>query len=567
MVVGRNRSLQHAGAGHGEMRRLAASAVVLLIAICGVAGCSKAQNQPPLRPVTLPDLTSTDESVARQIKDRFAAVDATKHAHPETGSDLANAYGSLGMLLHAAEFFDAALPCYLNAQTLAPSDLRWPYYLGHLYKVTGKVPEATDAFARALAIQPDDLPTLIWLARLYLDQGKPNEAEPLLTKALSIQPRAIAALAALGSAQLAKRDYANAAARFEEALALDPEAVSLHSPLASAYRALGRSADAEAHLKLWRNRDVLLPDPLKQDLDLLLESGLSYELRGVRALEAHDFPAAAAFFRKGVALTEPTTPLGRSLRHKLGTALVLGGDAEGAIQQFTAVVRAAPKDQFDESAAKAHYSLGLIMASRGQMTPAIDHLTSAVSYNATYLEARLALADMLRAVGRVEASLPHYREAIALNPRAVEPRFGYAMALTRVRRYEDAREALEEALRMQPDRQELSIALARLLAAAPDDKVRDGHRALMIVDDLFKTNKTTALGETMAMALAEVGDFGQALGIQREIIQAAQKAGLDADVRRMTGNLALYQRQRPCRTPWSDDEPLAAPLAGRAAGT
>jgi cytochrome c-type biogenesis protein CcmH/NrfG len=53
--------------------------------------------------------------------------------------------------------------------------MRWPYYLGHLYKVTGKVPEATDAFARALAIKPDDLPTMIWLARLYLDQGKPTK--------------------------------------------------------------------------------------------------------------------------------------------------------------------------------------------------------------------------------------------------------------------------------------------------------------------------------------------------------------------------------------------------------
>jgi len=295
----------------------------------------------------------------------------------------------------------------------------------------------------------------------------------------------------------------------------------------------------------------------------VLESGLSYELRGVRALEAHDFPAAAAFFRKGVALTEPATPLGRSLRHKLGTALVLSGDTEGAIQQFDEVVRAAPKDQFDESAAKANYSLGLIMASRGEMTPAIDHLTSAVSYNATYLEARIALADMLRGTGRADASLPHYREAIALNPRAIEPRFGYAMALTRLRRYKDARDILEEAIRMQPDRQEVSIALARLLAAAPDDRVRDGRRALMIVDDLFKTNKTTVLGETMAMALAEVGDFGQAVGIQREILQAAQAAGLQDDVRRMSGNLALYERHRPCRTPWTDDDRLTAPLSVR----
>ena len=549
------------------MNRAGTWLLVMLIGTSSLAACGTSSNRPQLQAVMLPDMTNTDAAVQAQIRERFQTLEQRQKTSGTSDADLANAYGALGMLLHAAEFFDAALPCYLDAQALAPSDMRWPYYLGHLYKTVGKVPEATAAFARALALKPDDVPTQIWLARLYLDQGKPDEAEPVLTKALSIQPRSVAALAALGSAQLAKRDYAGAASRFEAALAADPEAVSLHSPLASAYRALGRTADAEAHLKLWRNRDILLADPLKQDLDLLLESGLSYELRGVRALEAHDFPAAAAFFRKGIALTPETSPLGRSLRHKLGTAMVVSGDAEGAIRQFNEVVRLAPTDQLDESAAKAHYSLGLVMGSRGQMSQAIDHLTSAVTYNPTYLEARLALADALRATGRADASLPHYRAAIDINPRAVQARWGYAMAAAGARRYADARETLEEAVRLQPDRPELSIALARLLAAAPDNRVRDGRRALMIADELFKTNKTTALGETMAMALAEVGNFDQAVGIQREIIQAAQNAGVAGDVRRMTSNLALYERRRPCRQPWNDDDPLAAPLNTRPGGT
>jgi hypothetical protein len=37
-----------------------------------------------------------------------------KNTRADGGSDLADAYGSLAMLLHAAEFFDAALPCYLE---------------------------------------------------------------------------------------------------------------------------------------------------------------------------------------------------------------------------------------------------------------------------------------------------------------------------------------------------------------------------------------------------------------------------------------------------------------------
>ena len=58
------------------------------------------------------------------------------------------------------------------------------------------------------------------------------------------------------------------------------------------------TAKAEAHLKQWRNTDVLVRDPFRQELDLALHSGLSFELRGVRALEQRDFKAAAEFFKQ-----------------------------------------------------------------------------------------------------------------------------------------------------------------------------------------------------------------------------------------------------------------------------
>src|SRR5438094_665557 len=100
------------------------------------------------------------------------------------------------------------------------------------------------------------------------------------------------------------------------------------------------------------NGDLFVPDPLQEELDLLLQSGLSYELRGVRALESRSWPEAAALFRKGLELTHENTPLGRSLRHKLGTALYLSGDVRGAQEQFEEVVGLAPASGLDESVAK-----------------------------------------------------------------------------------------------------------------------------------------------------------------------------------------------------------------------
>jgi tetratricopeptide (TPR) repeat protein len=290
----------------------------------------------------------------------------------------------------------------------------------------------------------------------------------------------------------------------------------------------------------------------------VLQSGLSYELRGVRSLESRDFTGAAAIFRDGLKLAPPGTLLSRSIRHKLGTALALSGDTAGAMKEFEETVRLAPRAGLDEPAAKASYSLGVLLASSGRSAEAIERLTAAVKYNPNYLEARMALGDVLRTSGRLEPSLAQYADAIRINPRAAEARFNYAMVLVRLRRYADARASLEESVRAQPDRPELAHALARLLAAAPDPAVRDGARALAMTETLARTVSNTDVGETMAMALAEVGRYQEAARIQRDIMEAARTGGGDGDLRRMAGNLRLYETGRPCRTPWPDDHPVYA---------
>jgi tetratricopeptide (TPR) repeat protein len=331
----RSCEVQVVGVGPHDKSKKTSGLGLCLVALFIMAACSKgpqtAPNGQPLRPVSLPDLSRMDANVQKQAHALHASLTRKIQDGDTPAAELASSYGQMGMLLMAAEYFEAAEPCFLNAQALSPSDVHWPYYLGHLYQGKGDPKKAAEYFERALQLRPDELATLVHLGRLTLDQGQPDAAEALFTKALSLPPRSVAALAGLGQAALAKQDYARAATYLEEALSLDPESVSIHSPLAMAYRSLGDVSKAEAHLKLWRNRDVLVPDPLKQELDLLLESGLSYELRGIRAFEASDWPAAVGFFRKGVELTPGTTQLGRSLRHKLGTALFLNGDvAAGA---------------------------------------------------------------------------------------------------------------------------------------------------------------------------------------------------------------------------------------------
>jgi hypothetical protein len=112
---------------------------------------------------------------------------------------------------------------------------------------------------------------------------------------------------------------------------------------------------------------------------------------------------------------------------------------------------------------------------------------------------------------------------------------------------------------VQRDQPILTHALARVLASVPDDRVRDGHRALALVQQLAQQETTTEVGETLAMAFAETGNYTTAISVQKDVMAAAARGGLRDSVERMAENLRRYQRQQPCRTPWAATDPVNHP--------
>jgi tetratricopeptide (TPR) repeat protein len=533
-------------------------AVALLACIGTIAGCGSpasdaardsASPQPIARdglmPVALPDLSKMVPSVQAQIRESQVALSRKAAGTGTPQPQLAEAYGDLGKLLMAADYPEAAEPCFVNATTLAPDDYRWPYYLAHLYRKRGDLEKAYRYFAQALKLHPDDVSTLVWLGDLDLELGRPDAAEPRFAKALELQPNSVSARFGLGRAALARQDYKRAVTNLEDVLARDPTATGAHYPLALAYRGLGDLKQAEAHLALRENHEILPADPLMVELDELLESPQTYESRGIQALNDQKWAEAAALFRQGLALS----PDSAALLHRLGTAEYMMGETEDAERQFDAAVARDP-DYFP-----AQYSLGVLLQDKGRHTEAIERFQAALNARPTYTEARLRLATSLRRVGRAADSLPHYEQVLRENPDLAEARFGQAMALVQLGRYREGRDVLARAADAHPGQAIFRHGLARLLAAAPDADVRDGARALTIVTDLVRTEpRTLDLGETMAMALAAAGRYDEAVSVQQDLLHAAEREGLDAVVRRLSANLALYQKGQPCLTPWPAGE-------------
>ena len=241
-----------------------------------------------------------EPSVQQQIADRYRSLKTAIDDRKKTSAELANEYGAMGSLLLAVDYAEAAEPFYRHAEAISPGDMRWPYYLGHVYMAKSEPAKAIDSFERALRSRPNDVATLVWLGNVQLDQGRADLAEPRFSQALQLQPHLVAALFGLGRVALARRDYARAVEQLEAVLAADPRASIAHYPLSLAYRGLGDTTRAEAHLRQRGDLAIGPPDPLMAELRGLVHVAIPEQQRRVAQIANPDFIAG----RQRMAVTD-----------------------------------------------------------------------------------------------------------------------------------------------------------------------------------------------------------------------------------------------------------------------
>jgi tetratricopeptide (TPR) repeat protein len=390
--------------------------------------------------------------VGDQARQQYDALMTKSQNRATPNAELGGAYGEIGRLLMASEFFEAAEPFLRNAEALAPADRRWPYYLGHVYRLQGDAAKSASAFERALSVRSDDETTLVWLGRAYLDQGRGDAAEPWFKRAAAANPRSAAALYGLGRVALAARDNAHAAEYLEKALSLDTGASVIHYPLALAYRGLGKTAEAEGESRRRGDVEVGLADPLMDEALESLETSSAYESRAMRASASGDWRSAANYLRRSVELA----PDDATLRAKLGAALSTTGDSAGAQEQFQAALRMSP------GLGVAHLGLGQLLAASGRNREAVEQFSQAVGAAPDDVQAQFELAEVLRRLGRAQEARAHYESALRISPDMVEARYGYALTLVLLKRYQEARNRLTEDAKRFPDRPEFAEALTHL---------------------------------------------------------------------------------------------------------
>lgn len=162
--------------------------------------------------------------------------------------------------------------------------------------------------------------------------------------------------------------------------------------------------------------------------------------------------------------------------------------------------------------------------------------------------ARFALGRLFAGMLRFEEARAEFALLVMANPQDVASRRGEATALILLERWVEARQNLEDSMRtVVPRDGQLAHLLARVLASAPEDGARKGDLALELAMWVYDVQKKTAVGETVAMAFAEIGEFQRAVDIQTAMIKIVEETGDEALLALMRERLAAYSSQKPWR--------------------
>ena len=530
------------------MRHASIHAGWLFVLVCALAcsGAEETGEEPGgLRAILLPD--ESQLSAAQKTAYDAAIADLAKQDAAVPAVKRAAAYGALGKRFLADGFGEAAEPCFVNAVELDPEHFDWVYYLAHVDRGSGRAEAAIARFERALELRPDDVAAQVWLGDTLFQSAIYDRSRAAFEKAVELHGESASAYLGLGRVALAERRYEDAVTALTRALELLPGSTIAHYPLAQAYRGLGKLEQARHHLELRGETEAYPYDPLMEEIRSRFGSPSVMTERGGNAFAHGDFAKAVAEFRK-VTAAVPQVAMAHA---NLGAALFRQGDRVAATAAFERAFELDPADPV------VLYGLGVMSHHAGGADAAERYYEQALERQPDYVLAHLELAHTLRNRGDHAGALEHYRAVVEIEPRRSVAQLGLAMALVKLERWTAVRDALLAAVDVLPDQPAFVHALARVHAAAPDTTVRDGRRALELLDQLVQGGQQdTDVGETIAMAMAALGEFKQAIRFQIQAIEVVERAGQTELLGAMNERLRAYRESRVWSQPWSDDDPL-----------
>ncbi len=472
-----------------------------------------------------------------QIAFDLAEVDRSEtyaRAALELDPESAAAYYQLGKVATARREHILAVEYFERTLALAPRATRVHYALAQAYRRLGRGDEALRHLEQQGTIDvgfPD--PLLAALGETLAGAGlhmqnaiaarAADDIEGALRgyrRAVEADPKNAEARQGLGVAMIDAGDIEGAVEQFRETLRLDVNQAFTHYNLAVLLATHGEAEEAIEHF-----RAAVELEPEHAEFRLRLAVHLAAAGRFAEAIEGFEHLVAS-------------DPNLMEARLKLAMARVEQGDLEGAMRDSGAVLAL---DARAHEKASAHHVQAAVRLRRGETRRAMEQLEQAVRLHPELADAHFTLANLLGQAGRFEEAAASYRRVIEIDAKNSPARLGEATALTLAGRDAEAVQRLREGITATADPR-LAHALARLLVSTQDPAVRDGPLALEMTMRLFEAERSFEHAETLALALAEVGRFADAVELQRSLLAQVRGHGDAALEERLRGNLERFEQ-------------------------
>jgi len=138
-----------------------------------------------------------------------------------------------------------------------------------------------------------------------------------------------------------------------------------------------------------------------------------------------------------------------------------------------------------------------------------------------------------------------YNQAIRLNPNLAVAHISRGIAWERIKKYGNAISDYSKAITIDPQDAQALNAIARLYATCPDEKYRNGQKAIGFARKAYELNgaKNAHDSVTLAAAYAEEGDFEKAVEWQTKALAEAP----EKDKAVFQAHLELYKSGKPFR--------------------
>lgn len=231
-------------------------------------------------------------------------------------------------------------------------------------------------------------------------------------------------------------------------------------------------------------------------------------------------------------------------RNNLGLELGRIGQSDAAIKQLQRAIELKP------DYAIAHFNLGKALLDAGRPEQARQELDTALKLAPDEPGTHAELGRTFQRLGNMKAAVGHFANAARLNQGEVEAWLAFTSALLEVNRYPEALKVLEQASRLHPDSPRILRSEAIILAASPDDRVRDPAKALSRAKQAVALTRESdpASLDALAMAQAEAGNFDAAIQTTAHAMTLAKEQGAAAGaVVPMETRIARYRSGQPWR--------------------